>query len=95
MPWLEPEPHRGERDGDHAEDDGAGDLPRRKPGDDEEACNGEQRLRFREVAELDQRGRVSGNEAGILQADQRQEQADACGNAELEIERYGVDQPFA
>ena len=38
---------------------------------------------------------VGGDEAGILQADQREEQAYACGNAELEIERYGVDQPFA
>ena len=95
MPWLKPEPHRGERDGDHAEDDGARHLPRRKPGDDEEACNGEQRLRLREVAELDQGGRVRRHEAGVLQADQREEQADAGGDAELEIERYGVDQPFA
>ena len=52
-------------------------------------------LRLREVAELDQGGRVGRHEAGVLQADQREEQADACGNAELEIERYGVDQPFA
>ena len=30
-----------------------------------------------------------------MQADQREEQADSCGDAELEIEWDGVDQPFA
>ena len=35
------------------------------------------------------------HEPRVLQADQREEEADACGNAELKIERDGVDQPFA
>ncbi len=48
-----------------------------------------------EVAELDERRRIGGDEAGILQTDQREEQTYARGNAELEVVRYRVDQPFA
>ena len=95
MPGLEPEPHRGERHGKHAEDDGAGDFARREPGDEQKAPDSEQDLRLGEIAELDEGDGVASDEAGILQPDQREEQADARGDAELQIQGKSVDQPFA
>ena len=65
------------------------------PAMSEETGNGEQSLRFRKVAELDQGGGVRRDDARTLQADEGDEQADACGNAELQSERDGVDQPCA
>ncbi len=60
-----------------------------------EAANGKQRLGFRQIAELDQSRGIARDEAGILQADQGEEQADAGGDAELQRQGNGVDQPLA
>ena len=48
-----------------------------------------------EVAVLHQRRRIADHDAGVLERDQRQEQADAGGDRHLERLRDGVDDPFA
>jgi hypothetical protein len=52
-------------------------------------------LRLRQIAEGDERHRIAGDDAGILQPDQREEKPDAGGDAELQIHRDRVDQPGA
>jgi len=70
-------------------------FPYRQPGDEQEPRRREPCLRFRQIAEGDEGGRIAGDHAGILQRDQRQEEADAGGDAELQTHGDGVDQPGA
>jgi hypothetical protein len=80
-------------DGEHPGDDGARQFAHSQPGDEKKPCGGQPCLRLRQIAEGDQRDRIVDNHAGILQSDQRQEKADAGGNAELQAHWDGVDQP--
>ena len=54
-----------------------------------------QSLRLRQIAERDEGGRIVGDDAGILKRDQREEEPDAGGDAELQVHRDGIDQPGA
>ena len=56
----------------------------REPGDEEETQDGKPGLRLAEVAERDQRSRIGGDDAGVLKGDQREKEANACGNAKLQ-----------
>ena len=69
-------------------------LVQREPGDEEETDNGKPGL-LAEVAQRDERRRIGGDDAGVLKGDQREKEADACGNAELQAHGNGIDQPGA
>jgi hypothetical protein len=95
MPRLEPKSQRGRGHGEHTDDDRARNFAHGEPGDDQESHGGEPGLRLSQVAKSDQRSRIVGDDAGILQRDQRQKEADAGGDAELQAHRNSVDQPSA
>lgn len=95
VPRLEPEGDGKQRSGEHADDDGARDFSRGKPRDRKEPADREQRFWPRQIAERDERDGVVGNDPCVLQADQREEQTDAGGDAELQVHRDGVDEPCA
>jgi hypothetical protein len=85
VPWLKPEPDGGEGDGDDAEDDGARHFARGEPRDHQEPCHGEQDLHLRKIAEGDEGRGVARDDPRVLQADQGEKQANAGGDAELQI----------
>ena len=90
-PGFEPKTHGRQSHREHAEDDRARHLVQREPGDEEETDNGKPGLRLAEVAQRDERRRIGGDDAGVLKGDQREKEADARGNAELQAHGNGID----
>ena len=50
-------------------------------------------MRLRQIAKGNERDGIAGDDAGILQPDQREEEPDAGGDAELQIHGDRIDQP--
>ncbi len=74
---------------------GAANLQRLEGDDQEEAQGGEDRRGFAEVAQTHQGGWVIDDDAGVMQGNQRQEQADAGSNGRAQRQRDAVHDPFA
>ena len=85
----------GERGGEDADQDRALDLPRRQRGDDREAEQRQRGARRVQVAERDRRRFVGDDDAGILQSDEADEQADAAGHRGEQIGRDRGDDQLA
>ncbi len=63
--------------------------------DQEEAEDRQQRLWLAQVAHADHGRRVVDDDAGALQGDQREEQADPRGDGRAQLQRDAVDDPLA
>ncbi|HET7446486.1 MAG TPA: hypothetical protein VFJ49_00930, partial [Methyloceanibacter sp.] len=74
-------PDGDQRHAKHADDDGARNLLRGETGNDQEACGGKKSLGFGQVPKGDERHRVVGDDARILQTDEGEEESDACRDA--------------
>ncbi|MCY1297447.1 hypothetical protein D9M70_468860 [compost metagenome] len=72
--------HRQYRDDQDADQDRAANLQRIEHGDHEEAEDGEQRSGLLEIAEAHERCRIVNDDAGVLQGDDAEEEADTGGN---------------
>ena len=79
----------------HAEEDGAEHVAVAEHGDQQEAYGGQQRRRVGERAHGQQGGRAVDDDAGSLQTDQAEEQADPGAHGEAQAHRDAVEQPFA
>ena len=77
------------------QDDRAGNVAHDADGRGDQAKNDEQRFRSAQVADGDERGRVGCDHAAFLQADERDEEADAAGDRGLEIARDRLEKFLA
>jgi hypothetical protein len=84
MPRLEAKGDGDQHHAKHTDDDGARNLPRGETGNDEEARGGKKSLGFGQIAKFNERHGIVGDDAGILQSDQSEEESDACADAELQ-----------
>ena len=82
-------------DAEHADQHGAGHAAAVERDHQRKAGQREQRAGLAQRAERDQRRRAADDETGVAQRDEREEQPDAGGDAELQRARHRVDQPFA
>ncbi len=90
-----PEQDADDRHQEDADQHRAGDAAGFQADDQEEAEDRQQRLRLAEVAHADQGRRVVDDDAGALQGDQREEQADARGDGRAQFQWDAVDDPLA
>ena len=74
-----------------ADEDGTGDLEVGQDGDDDEPDDAENDFGARERTEAEERGFICDDDAGALQCDDRDEEADTGGDAELQVLRDAVD----
>ena len=89
------EAHREYRRRDDADEDGALDIACHERTRQHEAEEREQRLRIRHMAEADERRLVRHDEARALEADERDEQADADADGDAQVLRHGIDDGLA
>ena len=84
--------HRHDQD---TQDHAAHDAAIFEPDDDGKAQNRHHDRPARHLAVGDQGRRIADDDTGILEGDQREEEADAGGNRHLERPRDRIDDPFA
>ena len=67
-------------------------FPHGKPRDQQETRGGKPGLRLREIAESHESHGIVGHDSGILEGDQREEEADAGGDAKFQADGNRIDQ---
>jgi hypothetical protein len=95
FPVHEAGEHRGDRRRERADEDRAPAPAREERRGEERPAERDQHGGLVKIAERDERARRGADEAGPLEADERQEEADARGDRVLQRGRDRVDQPLA
>ena len=94
-PLTEAERNSRESDDHDAEENGAGDAARHQDGHENKSGGGEKDLWVGSLAQADEGGRVGDDDFCVTQADEGDEEADACRGAVLEAIGNAVDDLFA
>ena len=68
-------------------------FPHGKPRDQQETRGGKPGLRLREIAESHESHGIVGHDSGILEGDQREQEAYAGGDAKFQADGNRIDQP--